>query len=295
MMKRVGAVWMLAALAACSSGGSANHTHQHAETFNGKPDAVIAGPQGNLAQFVVECAFSHAAQDDPIVHPGKPGNSHLHVFFGNDSTDAFSTVASLDEGGTTCDQRLDRASYWAPALMRDGAMVQPVKSTAYYRAGIGVDPTIVQPYPHGLMMIAGNAAATQAQPLEVVSWSCGTGSMRSVTPPECPPGRGLRMLVVFPDCWDNAHLDTANHIDHIAYSAQGQCPTTHPVSIPQLQFSIEYPITGPTDGLLLASGALITGHADFFDAWEPAKLADEVRLCLHRGVVCGIASGRTDG
>ena len=53
----------------------------------GQPDAPIAGPQGNQPQFLVECAFSHAAQDDPIVFPDQPGMSHLHVFFGNTVVD----------------------------------------------------------------------------------------------------------------------------------------------------------------------------------------------------------------
>jgi hypothetical protein len=34
------------------------------------------------------CQFSHMAFDDPIVYPGQPGKSHLHVFFGNTGTNA---------------------------------------------------------------------------------------------------------------------------------------------------------------------------------------------------------------
>ena len=269
--------------------------HQHASTANGQPDDVIAGPQGADAQFVVECEFSHAGLDDPIVHPGMPGASHLHVFFGNVTTDAYSDLASLNAGDTTCDQRLDRAAYWAPALLDEGQLVEPVKSTAYYRAGIGVDPTIVQPYPAGLAMVAGNAAATSEQPVSVTSWTCGTGIERSATPPSCPDNRFLRLLVTFPDCWDGENLDSPNHIAHVAYSTGGQCSAAHPVPIPQLQFSVEYDHTGPTDGLELASGGLLTGHADFLNAWDPKKLATEVRSCLHRGVVCGITSGRKTG
>ena len=268
-------------------------THQHSSTANGQPDEVITGPQGADAQFVVECAYSHAALDDPIVHPGMPGASHLHVFFGNVTTDAFSDLASLNAGDTTCEQRLDRAAYWVPALLADGQLVEPVKSTAYYRAGIGVDPTTVQPYPEGLEMIAGNAAATSEQPIEVTAWTCGTGGVRNAVPPVCPDSRYLRLIVTFPDCWDGENLDSRNHIDHVAYSAGGRCSEKHPVPIPQLQFSVEYDHTGPIEGLELASGGLLTGHADFFNAWDPRKLATEVRSCLHRGVVCGVTSGRT--
>lgn len=259
------------------------------------PDRVIAGPQGAIGQFVVECGFSHAAFDDPIVHHGEPGASHLHVFFGNTTTDAFSTVDTFAAGDTTCDQPADLASYWAPALIRDGVVQTPVKSVAYYRAGLDVPVTSVEPYPHGLRMIAGDPSATDEQPLSVVAWSCGAGSLREPTPPECPDGRNVRLLVTFPDCWNGVDLDSADHVRHVAYSHAGACPSSHPVAVPQLQFGVEYPVTGSTDGLELSSGGLLTGHADFYNAWEPARLEREVRNCLHRDVVCGVASGRTDG
>ena len=54
-------------------------------------------------------------------------------------------------------------------------------------------------------------------------------------------------------------------------------------------------MTGSIDGLELSSGGLLTGHADFYNAWDVDRLAREVRNCLHRDVVCGVASGRTDG
>jgi hypothetical protein len=258
----------------------------------GLPDAVIAGPQGAVGQFVVECGYSHAAQDDPIVFPGRSGASHLHVFFGNTTVDASSTIATLRGAPTTCEQQLDHAAYWAPALFAGDEFVEPVTSTAYYRAGIGVDPATVVPFPEGLAMVAGDASAVSPQPLEIVAWTCGSGIERTPTPSECAADTGLRLLVTFPDCWDGERLDSADHAAHVAYSSAGRCPSTHPVSVPQLQFAVDYGWTGPTDALRLASGSVLTGHADFVNAWEPAKLADEVALCLGRGVVCGVTSGR---
>jgi hypothetical protein len=299
MRRRAAVLVAVFALVSCAHGTNdehgAGHTHAHLDTADGKPDRVIAGPQGGRGQFVVECGFSHVGADDPIVYPGQPGASHEHVFFGNTTTDAVSTLASLDAGDTTCDQHLDRAAYWVPALYDGAAMIEPVKSTAYYRAGLDIDPKAVQPYPSGLMMIAGNAAAQTEQPLEVVAWTCGAGIERSTLPPECPPGRNVRLILTFPDCWDGVRLDSANHIDHVAYSTGGICPSTHPVAVPQLQFSVEYAHTGPTDGLELASGGLLSGHADFMNAWDTEKLADEVSLCLHRDVVCGVTSGKISG
>ena len=37
----------------------------------------------DIGAFRTVCEFSHMAFDDPIVYPGQPGRSHLHVFFGN--------------------------------------------------------------------------------------------------------------------------------------------------------------------------------------------------------------------
>ncbi|MEO6125805.1 MAG: DUF1996 domain-containing protein [Ilumatobacteraceae bacterium] len=267
----------------------------HGATSNtdGAPDAPVTGAQGRVPQFIVQCPFSHALRDDPIVFPDLPGNSHLHLFFGNESADAFSTTESLLAGHTLCDQRLDTASYWVPALMDGQTMVTPVKSVAYYRPGTGVDPTSIQPYPLGLEMIAGSAGAEEPQSTAVVAWTCGTGIARDLFPPTCPSSRPLRFLVTFPDCWDGINLDSTDHKSHMAYSSGGSCPSSHPVPVPQLQFSVVYEFSGDPSRLTLASGAIITGHADFFNAWNEDKLTSEIAQCIHRGVICGVTSGRT--
>lgn len=257
----------------------------------GEPDAPVAGAQGRVPQFIVECPFSHALSDDPIVFPGRPGLSHVHVFFGNDSADAHSTLQTLLAGESQCDQRLDTASYWAPALFDGTTQLAPAKAVAYYRPGAGVDPATLQPYPPGLKVIAGSAAAREPQPAAVVAWTCGAGIKREVLPPTCTPDRPLRMLVTFPDCWNGADLDSADHQAHMAYSSGGRCPAGHAVPVPQLQFAVVYGFSGDPANLTLASGPIITGHADFINAWHQDKLESEIRLCLHRNVVCGVTSG----
>ena len=258
----------------------------------GAPDVPVAGAQGRVPQFLVECPLSHTSEDDPIVFPNAPGASHRHVFFGNTTTNAGSTYQSLLAGTTECDQPSDTAAYWAPALMRGDTMLTPVKSVAYYRPGEGIDPTTVQAYPPGLKIVAGNAAAREPQSTAVVAWTCGAGIERDSLPPSCPPSRPLRMLVTFPDCWDGKHLDSDDHRSHMAYSRKGACPAAHPVSVAQLQFSVAYAVSGDPSGLSLASGSMLTGHADFFNAWVQDKLVTEIDACIHRKVVCGVTSGR---
>jgi hypothetical protein len=65
------------------------------------------------------------------VYPGDAGASHLHAFFGNVTANADSTLESLLDKGTTCEQTLDTASYWAPALLENGQLITPEKSVAY--------------------------------------------------------------------------------------------------------------------------------------------------------------------
>jgi hypothetical protein len=263
---------------------------------NDRPDHAITGPQGGVGQFAVECGYSHSSNDDPIVHPGHVGLSHRHDFFGNTSTGAGSTYETLLAADTTCEQRLDTASYWAPALLDGtGEPVVPRGSFAYYRAGLGVDPDAVVAYPAGLMMVAGDSTATEPQPTSVVAWSCSAGGGRAATPPACDDGVDLRLLVTFPDCWDGEHLDSDDHRSHVSYSSGGRCDDAHPVSIPQLQFTIDYPPVDDESALSLASGPIESAHADFWNAWDQDKLEREVRVCLNLQKVCSIASYATLG
>lgn len=276
--------------AGCGAGEASNAEHA-------APDRVLSGPQGSVGQFVVECTVDHLAPDDPIVHPGHAGASHLHQFFGAVGVSADTVYDDVAGGPTTCAQQGDTASYWAPVLVRDrNEPVAAIRSVAYYRAGPGVDPSMVEPYPPGLMLVAGDATATEPQPLSVVAWSCGTGSVRSATPPDCSGAPSLRMLVTFPDCWDGSTLTSGDWADpadrHAVYSTGGTCPPSHAVHIPQLQFAVDYPPppAAELDALALSSGDILSGHADFWNTWDQAKLANEVAVCIHRDLVCNVSS-----
>ena len=61
----------------------------------GQPAAAIVD---RSAGWIVGCRFSHRSMDDPIVMPGMADMSHSHDFFGNETTDANSTLASLQTG-----------------------------------------------------------------------------------------------------------------------------------------------------------------------------------------------------
>jgi hypothetical protein len=254
------------------------------------------GPAGDVTRadlrgvnFVESCRFSHRAPDDPIVSPGKPGASHEHTFVGNRTTNAFSTYDSLRSSGTTCERAADTAAYWVPMLFQSATAIPPQSATIYYRRGTLASVTS---FPDNLRVIAGDASATSPQGMRVTFWSCGvlSGVPRSSDVPTCPSTRGsfLRLHVRFPECWDGRRLDSADHKSHLAYAVGRRCPSTHPVSVPQITQIYRYPTRGG-EGFALASGGQFSAHADFVNAWKPQALERLVDGCLNALVHCGRA------
>lgn len=241
-------------------------------------------------QFATPCAFSHRAADDPIVHFGMPGMSHVHDFFGNTTTSASSTLQSMLGQSTSCRRSADTAGYWVPTLFLDGAAVTPSKAQIYYLTGRR-RPHSIRPFPAGLKIVAGDAMATTPQLPRITRWSCDetAGVMASETPPTCPAGHHLVLHVRFPDCWDGHSTDSADHKAHMAYDRGGRCPADHPVAVPALSLNVHYPTAGGP-GVTLASGGVYSGHADFFNTWNQSTLEQLVRRCLRRDRVCGRGS-----
>jgi hypothetical protein len=263
--------WFIVAVLACAAAAGA-------ATAVGAAAGPDSGKRGNSALhgrvgwFAVACRFSHRNQDDPIVFPRRRGRSHDHTYFGNRSTNAFSTPASLRNAArTTCDLGEDTAAYWAPTLFLGGRPIEPRGAVVFYVRRTFDD---VDPFPAGLKMIAGNAIARSPQSLRVTSWMCGYGRERSSTVPTCLGGRysDLRLRVRFPDCWDGDRLDSADHKRHMAYSTAGRCPGSHPVEVPAITLVIYYGVAGGRDAEL-ASGGQFSAHADFVNAWDQRTLA----------------------
>jgi hypothetical protein len=242
----------------------------------GEPlDRSPGGPRG---LFVVTCDFSHTNHDDPIVFPNEPGRSHEHAYFGNRSTDAASTLQSLRAAPTTCSFLGDTAAYWVPALYAGGRSIDPSGARVVYaKRTYG----IVRPFPAGLKVIAGNPQARTPQSPRVTSWSCTSGRVAGpVGAPRCPSGADLVLRIDFPNCWNGKDLDSADHKRHMAYSVGLACPRTHRIPVPALQLQIAYPLGGaqPTG---LASGGMVTAHADFLNGWDPALLKRWVDVYLN--------------
>lgn len=54
----------------------------------------------------------------------------------------------------------------------------------------------------------------------------------------------LEISISFQSCWDGMHLDSADHMSHVAFplgeEEDAPCPSSHPVRIPRLDFFIRW-------------------------------------------------------
>jgi hypothetical protein len=242
----------------------------------------------------IECDWSHSAPDDPIVYPARAGAAHLHEFFGNRSTNAFSTYSSMLGKATTCPFPGDTAGYWAPAMYDStGKRIPARRMTVYYRDR-PQESLPVTPFPPDFRMIAGAPTAG------VWGFNCtGTG----LTPTSLIDCSGqsaghtyVRGTVIFPNCGrrdasGDIVTDSPDHRSHVAYpaSARSGCPASHPVKLPHLKVNVRWDVTNCIKaGCYLASdhGAPCTKngcslHADFWNTWDQTALVNMVRTKLN--------------
>lgn len=281
----------------------------------------------NSGYFRVKCEVSHFAYDDPIVFPGEPGRAHLHMFFGNTNTNAYSTFDSLlNSGSGSCNgEDLNRSAYWIPAMLdRDGNALIPFEIMVYYKNDnfrLNGANELVSPFPDDLQMVIGNGGATSPQntlsggpgSLPVVSFQCGPAygaAPRSATIPDCQgtgagpyAGRALEMRIAFPQCYNPDAGTYLRDGSHMSYSENGyygaKCPDSHPYDVSSIMYRIFFnpdDYGGSLTDLHLSSdvrhdGILpggTTAHADWFGAWHPEAMRMWVDNCNNQQVDCEI-------
>jgi len=251
------------------------------------------------ASFAVRCPFTrdppHRLSDDPIVYPDDPGAAHSHDFFGNVTTDAYSTYGDGTEHdllgkGTTCLRTGDTAAYWMPTVswkdQQGTHVLTSNRAVFYYRAG-GKDHRKVKPFPGGLKVITDDAGH--------ISWRCAEKGKGSRNPPKQCDTEKLGVRIIFPDCVAVAsdgepRLDSDNHRSHMAYSSvrdsKVRCPRSHPRSVPVLTMNVIFPIPNTQGEVTLSSDEPgdpggSTMHADFFNAWDQPTLEHLVTRCIN--------------
>jgi len=270
-----------------------------------RTSTAASAPRG---VFVSHCDYTHSLPDDPIVHPGAPGASHLHDFFGNKRTNADSTARTMVHGDSTCRFHRDTSGYWFPAGYHHGVRLTPTFSKTYY---FGVARMRVDRIPHGLGLVAGNAMAASVGENPHASWSCGAKGHRRTPivdhPYDCgryarrwPFVDGVVGRVAFPSCWDGLGRGPAD----VAYVVDGLCPPGFPHRLPTIEMQVHFGILDPclsgvfcgakgfgTNVVLsLSSGPFYTLHADFWNTWHQRALDHLTTRCLEEHVRCGNVS-----
>ncbi len=270
---------------------------QELATFHGIAPLPIPAGTTMVSEFHTDCAVSGEAPDDPIVFPGMPGASHLHTFFGP-SVNASTHPADLLAAPTNCNAPGDHAAYWVPTLKLNGVPVKIKSFRAYYGARV-TDPSIVVPFPPGLVMVQGDPKRQVATPAGASGqfWCAGSAEIgRSADGnwPVCAPGGNLIYQLVFQDCWDGKHIDSPDHKSHMGPMQNGACTGAYPVAIPNLSLMVNYDSLGG-DGLILSSGLASSMHGDFMNAWDPTKLSALVKICIDAHAKCGTTPSFTGG
>ncbi len=191
--------------------------------------------------FVVVCNRSHELPDDPILHPGKPGASHLHSFFGNTSTSATSTYRSMQRARTTCRDGGDTGAYWAPSPTGD-------TMRAYYDRG-SVQASAIVPPTADLKLIAGNPKAVDPVGVDVVAFRCGVVADG--------PDRGVWRATAPASC------STGEPIVRYTFAQTG--------NIPRLRLVMAWAGPAPMG---------VAPHADFWNTWNQDRLAKLTAICI---------------
>ena len=270
--------------------GSAGTSLERVRSTNEVP----SGSDGTGA-FRTLCDYSHMAFDDPIVKPGQPGASHLHMFFGNTQVSGNSTASTIaNSGSSTCLGGIaNRSSYWVPAMIdtRDGTPLAHVTANFYYKTGYNNIPTAsIKALPPGLRMVAGDAKNTTAQGAAAYFECLGGGEHLGRSPGilNCPVGAKLVMSVFFPQCWDGTNLDSPDHRSHMSYPVEGRCPSSHPVALPEISFHIPWLVkeaNAPlrwrlsSDNYSTSLPGGYSSHADWFNGWKAQIMDSWVKNC----------------
>ncbi|KAI3319776.1 hypothetical protein HD806DRAFT_249690 [Xylariaceae sp. AK1471] len=257
---------------------------------------------------------------DPLVNPGVVMSPHVHQVVGGNSFKASMNPASHDivaeSTCTSCTFAEDFSNYWTAVMYfraRNGTYKRvPQFANVGLRAVGGITVYYIPPYDGktnvtafkpGFRMLVGDAGLQTAEGMQrqlchrcyitadnagVAGISGGapcTGSDTQSFPARMCEG-GIRTTITFPTCWDGVNVDSPDHKSHVAYPSTGtfesvgECPSTHPVRLPQLMYEVMWdtrpfndPDLWPEDGsqpFVWSTGDNkgYTQHGDYVFGWK---------------------------
>lgn len=236
---------------------------------------------------------------DPIVDPGCLAD-HVHTFYGGVPSIGVrpeTTFQNLREGTQNSGNVVENKSmYWMPTVYRvdtknDGTkryVKAPIWfSSAYYVWDAEVKD--VKAFPEGLKMIAmaGNPKSrTFFECVDPSPCKRGEKNCRRADPETDFPRSAcweLEVSIIFPSCWDGVNVDSDDHMSHVAYTddgfADGECPESHPVSIPQIHWY--WRINEYEGGRYEFSNGSTEMHVDYFSGWREEELQRLIDECVN--------------
>jgi hypothetical protein len=181
---------------------------------------------------------------------------HLHQIVGGNAFNATMDPKTHDIPATatctSCTPIEDFSNYWTAVLFfraRNGTFKRVSTEgnglgyssanggqTVYYLSSGKV--TAFKP---GFRMVVGNPnyrTQAEARRNPALQYTCLQTSMtRSGYRYDFPKEfckAGIMVTVRFPTCWDGKNVDSPDHQAHVAYPSNRNCPTTHPVKIPEV-------------------------------------------------------------
>ena len=275
---------------------------------SGQSDYMVGPvvPRSNHGNRIY-CTISHFSYDDPIIYPSQPGEAHLHMFYGNTETNAFSTPSSIPSSGkSSCLGGTNyRSGIWTPALFNDrDEVVIPDSVYIYYKTFMHQDYNNLQVIPQGIEMLA-----------SLETMNAYSGYIRS--------NRGLKdgkptmtMVLNFPSCvaTENgqrtgspilSYKDMPGALStevnsHVAYpggpnSNEAGCPASHPYrfATPILILNYDEVAVGSnpylSSDMMADAPALSTLHADYIFGMDP-QVNQQVLRCVQESRNCNFGS-----
>lgn len=266
-------------------------------------------PPPPTRSFIISCPFVKFLQADPIMQPGVSPSAHMHEFFGNVTTNAYSTYASQLAGKTSCSDPKDTAGYWSPPLEVNGQTI-PGQAPGFtpfvvYYTGTAADHVP----PADLRLMVGNPMATKGPIGWNMYFGCGNGfpgggSRHGI--PDCRPyNRALELHLVFPNClavnaqgqpYTGAPGQPYSPATVGVYAQKGLCPASHPYQILTITERLRWidPSTGVAPNpaqVSFSSGPWFTVHGDYWQTWNQTELNARFQACMVNDTHCGDQSG----
>ncbi|KAK5797448.1 hypothetical protein VI817_003739 [Penicillium citrinum] len=269
---------------------------------------------------------SGVARLDPIVDPGKI-SSHVHAIHGGGNFGMSANFESLLESDcTSCGVTQDKSAYWTPALYfmhNDGTaeMVPQVGGMLAYYFNDKAPNDKVHAFPDGFRMLAGDPfqrnftwpvpdppksewsgaqVSQEALRQKAVGFNClnyasaAEGTLdrhfmpnKTYLDEHCTDG--IRLELMFPQCWDGKNLDSDDHKSHVAYPSlvmEGDCPSGYEKRLVGLMYETIWNTYAfkDEDGYFALANGDPTGygyHGDFMTGWESGVLQEAIDSCTN--------------